>query len=143
VPPPAGGADPTYTFDYEGDEFEFSLPTDAKVLQAKEKIADRYHTIADYVSLLFCGRNLKDELILFRQRIGSRKIIVYIRRLDAILLQSVGYGSRRGSPKPSDFVDRVTRLQQATGRDARTCSRCLTFYDYNFDRALSALREDD
>jgi hypothetical protein len=141
--PAVGSAGPTYTFEYEGEEFELSIPIEAKVLRAKEMVADRYHTIADYVSLLFCEQNLKDELILFRQRIGSRKIIIYIRRLDAILLQSVGYGSRRALPKPSDFVERVTRLQQATGRDARTCSRCLTFYDYDFDQALSALREEE
>jgi hypothetical protein len=113
------------------------------VLQVKEMIASRYHTIADYVSLLFCGRNLKDEQVLFRQQVGSGKIIIYIRRLDVILLQSVGHGSRRGPSKPNDFVERVTRLQQAIGKDARTCSRCLAFYEYDFDQALSAMREAD
>jgi hypothetical protein len=127
-----------YTFKYENNEFQLSIPMDAKVVQVKGLIADRYHTILDYISLLFRGRNLKDELILFRERIASRKIIVYIRRLDATLLQSLGYGSQRSPSTPSDFLERVTRLQRATGKDSRTCSRCLTFFGYDFDQNQDA-----
>jgi hypothetical protein len=87
----------------------------------------------------FNGRNLKDETLLIRQRIHNKKINIYLRSIDEILLRSIGYDSRRGSPKPNDFVERVTRLESETGQDRRTCSRCLIFYDYDFDRAREVL----
>jgi hypothetical protein len=115
---------------------------DGTALRAKELIAHRYATVAEYVSLLFCGRNLKDECVLSRQRIGAGKIIIYIRSLEAIMLQSIGFGSARGVNKPPNFIDQVNRLQRETGKDARTCTRCYTFFNYDFDGALAALQED-
>jgi hypothetical protein len=140
APQPRG---PAYTFCYEGDEFVLEMGAEATVRDAKQIIAEKYESIADYVSLLFCGRNLRDESVLLRQRIGNGKIVVYIRSLDAILLQSVGYGSRRGAKKPANFLELVNRLERESGKDIRTCSRCLTFYDYEYDRALAALRTGD
>jgi hypothetical protein len=43
---------PTDTFEYEGDLFELSIPKEAKVVEAKAMVVDRYHAIAGYVSLL-------------------------------------------------------------------------------------------
>jgi hypothetical protein len=136
------GSDVIYMFQYEEEVFQLTIPVDGTALKAKELIAIRYQTIAEYVSLLFCGRNLKDECVLSRQRIGSGKIIVYIRSLDAIMLQSLSFGSRRSAVKPADFVERVNLLQQKSGKDARTCSRCDQFYDYNSERTLAALQDD-
>jgi hypothetical protein len=130
---------PTYLFQYEDDDFNLPIPAAWTVFQTKEKVAIRYHTIADYVSLLFCGRNLKDETLLIHQQIGNKKIIVCVRRFNAILLESIGYGSRRGAEKPSDFIERVTVLESDTGQDRLTCSRCLIFYDYDVSRARDAL----
>jgi hypothetical protein len=131
---------PIYHFQYEEDEFELPIPADWTVFQTKEKVAIRYETNADYVSLLFCGRNMKDETLLIHQRIGNKKIIVYIRRFDPILLESIGYGARRGVEKPRDFIERVNRLERETSQDHRTCSRCLIFYDYDVDAARDALQ---
>jgi hypothetical protein len=93
--PPSGGNCPdlTYTFQYNDEKFELSIPRDGKVLQAKQQIADLYNSIADNVSLFFCSRNLRDECVLSRQRIGTGKIIVYIRAMERILLESIGYES--------------------------------------------------
>jgi hypothetical protein len=130
-----------YLFQYEDEEFNLPIPAAWTVFETKGKVAVRYQTIADYVSLLFSGRNLKDETLLIHQRIGNKKIIVYIRRFDPILLESIGYGSRRGAAKPSDFIERVNRLERDTGQDRRTCSRCLIFYDYDVDRARDGLEQ--
>jgi hypothetical protein len=131
---------PTYLFQNEDNEFTLPIPASWTVFETKEKVADRYETKAEYVSLLFSGRNMKDATLLIHQRIGAKPIIVYIRRFDTILLESVGYGSRRGAGKPSDFIERVNRLENETGQDRRTCSRCLMFYDYDVDRAREALQ---
>jgi hypothetical protein len=130
---------PIYLFQYEDEEFNLPIPTAWTVFETKGKVAVRYHTIADYVSLFFFARNLKDEALLIHQRIGNKKIDVYVHCFDPTLLESIGYGSRRGVEKPSDFVERVNQLERDTGQDRRTCSRCLIFYDYDVDRARSAL----
>jgi hypothetical protein len=118
-----------------------AIPVAATIADAKQKIAIRYRTIVENVTLLFSGRNINDEFILARQRLGTGKIIVYIREMEPIVLQSIGYTSRTGTPKPPTILECVNRLQAETGRDARTCSRCYTFYDYDYDRALAALQE--
>jgi hypothetical protein len=79
-------------------------------------------SIADYVSLLFCGRKLRAESVVLKQRIRNGKIVGYIRSLDATLLQSVGYGSRRGAKKLANFLELVMRLRRESGNDIRTCS---------------------
>jgi hypothetical protein len=131
---------PIYLFQYEDEEFNFPIPTDWTVIQTKEKVAVRYHTISVCVSLIFCARNLKDESLLSHHRIGNRKIDVYIRSCNRSLFESIGYGSRRGVEKPSDFVERVNRLERDTGQDRRTCSRCLIFCNYDIDRARDTLQ---
>jgi hypothetical protein len=130
---------PIYLFQYEDEEFNLPIPASWTVFETKEKVAARYQTITYCVSLIFCARNLKDETLLIRHRIGNRKIIVYIRPFDRSLLESIGYGSQRSAEKPSDFIERVKRLEAETGQDRRTCSRCLIFYDYDIDRARDAL----
>jgi hypothetical protein len=134
---------PMYLFEYEDVQFTLSIPPEGKVIDAKEQIADRYRTIADYVSLLFRGRNLKDESVLVRLRIGTGKITVLIQSVEAILLQSVGCESRIRSAKPANFIDLVNRLHAETGTDVRTCSRCLSFCNYDYDQSFAALRDDD
>jgi hypothetical protein len=131
---------PIYLFQYEEQEFELPIPTDWTVFQTKEKVALRYHTIAGYVSLIFHARTLKDESLLSHCRIDHKKIHVYLRPFDRSLLESIGYGSRSGVEKPSDFLERVNELESSTGQDRRICSRCLIFYDYDVNRAREALQ---
>jgi hypothetical protein len=143
LPPPQRAAESggRFVFECEGEEFELAIPVQETVLGTKGRIAQIRHTVPEYVSLFFAGRDLPDTWLLSRQR-GAGHVIVTIRSMDALLLQSVGYGSRRGPPKPPDFVDRVNRLEAETGKDRRTCSRCLMFFEYDTERALAALQGD-
>jgi hypothetical protein len=70
---------------YQEEVFQLAIPVDGIALKAKELIATRYGTIAERVSLRLCSLDLKDECVLRRQLIVSRKIIVFIRSLDAIV----------------------------------------------------------
>jgi hypothetical protein len=142
APPPPSG-DLNYLFKYDDDEFNLSIPASATVADVKQMIAERYGNELDKVSLLFRGRNLKDESLLIHQRIGDKTIIVYIRSMEPIILESIGYGSSLiRVPKPANFNDLVGRLERETGASNRTCSRCLIFYEYDVDRALNALRDE-
>jgi hypothetical protein len=115
------------------------VPDHFTVLDTKQKIGRRFHVEPEYVSLFFAGRELPDTWLLSRQRVGEATVLVLIRSMDPLLLQSVGYGSRCSGERPPDFVARVDRLEAESGKDRRTCSRCLLFYDYDTERALAAL----
>jgi hypothetical protein len=133
----------SYLFQNQNVEFRVQIPADWTVFQVKELIAIRFHTIADYVSLVFYGRNLKDELLFSREVIQNEAIMVYVRTLETGLLKTLGYENRSEVEKPVDFLQRVNRLKQSCHLDSRTCSRSLIFYDYDMVSALRALKKSD
>jgi hypothetical protein len=133
----------SYLFRDQNHEFRLQIPADWTVFQVKELIAMQYHTIADYISLVFYSRNLKDESLFISQIIRDEAIMVYVRQLEITLLKTMGYGGRSEVAKPEDFLQHVRRLEQGSHLDIRICSRALIFYDYNVDRALRALKRLD
>jgi hypothetical protein len=81
----------SYTFVYGEEVFNLNIPDRATVGDTKEFVAERFKTIAENVKLLHCGKELKDMLILSKQRIGpGNRILVYIREMNSIILQSCG-----------------------------------------------------
>jgi hypothetical protein len=123
---------PRCTFEYDDESFVLAAPDDATVLDTKQRIAARF--------AVFAARDLSDTWLLSRQSTSHRSVFGLIRSINALLLQSVGYGSRPGEPRPPDFVARVDQLEAAIGKDWRTCSHCPTLCDYDTERAFAALQ---
>jgi hypothetical protein len=83
-------------------------------------------------------------LVLSKQRIRSpNRIIVYVREMNSIMLQSCGAGWLRTAEKPSDFVEQVQRLAEKSGQDTRICARAFTYFNYDYQKALRELQELD
>jgi len=130
----------SYTFVYQEEPFDMEVPDNATVADTKELVATRFKTLAENVKLLHCGKEMKDTLVLSKQRIRPpNRIVVYIRDMRSILLQSCGAGWSRNTPKPDNYLELLQELKERSGQDARICARVLLYYDYDFDRALEEL----
>jgi len=130
----------SYAFVYDDNEFTMDVPDRATVADTKQLVAERFSSLAENVKLLHCGKEMKDALVLSKQRIRPpNRIVVYIRSMDAVLLQSICPG--RTAVKPPDYMDRLQQLVQATGQDARICARAFAYFEYNYERALEELQQ--
>jgi hypothetical protein len=134
----------SYTFVHDEEVFDMNIPDRATVGDTKEFVAERFKTLVENVKLLHCGKELKDVLVLSKQRIRPpNRIIVYVREMNSIILQSCGAGWVRTAEKPSDYLDQVQRLADKSGQDTRICARAFTYFNYDFGKALSELQELD
>jgi hypothetical protein len=137
---------PSYTFVYGEEVFNLNIPDRATVGDTKEFVSERFKTIAENVKLLHCGKELKDMLIISKQRIGpGNRILVYIREMSSIILQSCGPapGWLRTAEKPPDYLDQLRRLAEESGQDPRICARAFTYFNYDYRKALNELQELD
>jgi len=133
---------PTYTFTRGEEEFKLDIPESATVLYTKEIVARKFGCTAEDVKLLHCGKELKNTMVLARQKIKApNRILVYIREMAAILLQSCGVGRICNAPKPPDYNERLAQLQRETGQDARSCLTCYQYHNYDYVKALNDLLE--
>jgi hypothetical protein len=118
------------------------IPEGTTVLDTKQYVARRFSSLVENVKLLHCGKDLKDVLVLAKQRVRpENRIVVYIREMDSILLQSCGAGWQRSSSKPLDYTERLAELARLTGHDPRICARCYQFMGYDYDRTLAELQD--
>ncbi|MDR0739040.1 MAG: hypothetical protein LBF33_02700, partial [Oscillospiraceae bacterium] len=131
----SGGS--TYNFEYNEETFQLHLPDNETVFGTKQRIAEHYRVKPEHVKLSFAGRDLPNDSLLYRLRIGDRKIIVYIRSQKPILLKSVRLNAKR----PEGFKAMLDKLILVSKRDKRDCERCLDYCDYDYDKALQMLME--
>jgi hypothetical protein len=126
---------------YEDDVFDMEIPDAAIAGDAKEFIAEKYKSLAENVKLLYRGRELKDTLVLSKQRIElPNRILVYIRKTDSIVRQPVGAGRNPSAPKPPDYLQRLARLAAESGQDPMLCRRAYVYFNYDYNTALQELR---
>jgi hypothetical protein len=134
----------SYTFVHDEEVFDMSIPDRATVGDTKEFVAAKFKTFAENVKLLHCGKELKDLLVLSKQRIRPpNRIIVYVREMNSIILQSCGVGWFRTAEKPPDYLEQLQKLAEASGQDTRICSRAFAYFNYDYGKALNELQELD
>jgi hypothetical protein len=132
----------SYTFVYDEDVFDMDIPDAATVGDTKEFVAEKYSSLVETVKLLYCGKELKDRLVLSKQRITPpNRIVVYIREMNSIILQSVGAWRSSTAPKPPDYVQRLAMLAEESGQDSLLCMRAYLYFNYDYDKALQELRD--
>jgi hypothetical protein len=121
----------SYTFVHDEEVFEMDIPDRATVGDTKQFVAKKFKTFAENVKLLHCGKELKDVLVLSKQRIRlPNRIIVYVRDMSSIILQSFGTGWLRTAEKPLDYLEQVQRLAEELDQDPRICVRAFTYFNY-------------
>jgi hypothetical protein len=134
----------SYTFVYQEQAFKMYIPDSATVGDTKMFIAKRYQSLAEYVKLIHCGKEMKDVLVLSKQRIRPpNRIIVYIRDMSSILLLSCGAAWPKTVEKPPDYLQKVEQLTRESGQDPTICARAFTYFHYNYKKALEELAELD
>jgi hypothetical protein len=144
-PPPARPSDPPthpgrlYNFLWGEQRVEIFVGDGQTVADARQLVAERFGSMADYVTLLYAGRQLKDATVLDHLRVPpDRHLMVYIRDMSRLFLRSVRMNDP-GKDRPDNYEELLDRLIAATGNSRLTCGRCLRFYDFDYDAALEAL----
>jgi hypothetical protein len=142
----------TYRFIWGEEIADLEIANGQRVSEAKVVVADYWNSMTELITLLYHGKQLKDRMIISSLRIPhDGHIIVYIREMRSIYLRScqdigrqIGSalgGSVRAEP-PDNYEELLDALVAATGEDRIMCMRCLKYFGYDFDRALSELQSN-
>jgi hypothetical protein len=91
VEPPqmqAPQADSQYTFVLPGREepVPISLPAGSTVLSARTEVARMLEVLAENITLLFCGKALRDGFLMERLQLRGRPISTYVKDMSEVLL---------------------------------------------------------
>jgi hypothetical protein len=139
----------TYRFMWGDDIADLEIANGQRVSEAKIVVADHWNSMTELITLYCRGRKLRDRAILSLMHIPrDDRIVVSIRDAGLVYLRShpdVGCQMRsaacdsgRAEP-PANYEDLIDALVAVTGEDRMTCMRCLKYFGYDFDRALSEL----
>jgi hypothetical protein len=149
APPPAAaaaaaapvGPGRVYAFLWEEQRAELFVASGQTVADARLLVAERFGSLAEYVTLLYGGRQLRDDVVLERLRVPpAGHVAVYIRDMSALFVRSVRMNDP-GRDRPDDYEALLERLIAATGARRLDCARCLRFCGYDYGAALEALRD--
>ncbi|GMB11013.1 MAG: hypothetical protein NkDv07_0987 [Candidatus Improbicoccus devescovinae] len=71
---------------------KWAFPPGAKVKEAREKVASEFNRPSKEIFLHFLGKELRDEFVLDRLRLGTAKINIYLRDNDEVVLLTAPHG---------------------------------------------------